>query len=293
LNGKLGQAVSYSAGRYVVAVLDAKTAAANATCDSRAAQPTFLKIKREQLIEASYFEQLKFGAGMAAESAKALLNSPKVEEYGEKVIAVVPLPTSIKNRLTPKTALLSAFTIGIALIWMTFGRVVGSTKILVMLSLIALISAVASPDILEGVRSNKSPGLILKGATRNFPSRLRDQIVHMTGYSSISERMALGLFILVLLFSGKVLLSTPSPPRPPPNMQMEQAPQMSKPHQAPQYDLEHIYKLGYDDGKSDKDMFTSLPNDLLKYNAAQEADITQDRFDDSNYQWAHDPPPPP
>ena len=70
LNGTFGQAVSFSAGRYVVALIDSTIAAAQATGNGNEAQPTFLKLKPENLTEAGNLDQLKFGASMMAQSAK-------------------------------------------------------------------------------------------------------------------------------------------------------------------------------------------------------------------------------
>lgn len=310
LNGQFGQAVSFSADRYVVALLDATTAAAAAGVGSgnnnNAQQPTFLKLKPENLTEAGTIDQLKFGVGMILESAKAYIAGPSVQEWGKRIMALLPPP--VRAKLTPDRALIGAAVVAqslLVLVYFILGRFLGFTKLFTFVSLVTLMLAVSSPDWVEGYKAKKPFKLVAKNSATNFTRRWKENMVFMTGYTNISEKMALASLVFVVVFSGKVLL-TPMPPSSLPTPQMPNNVPMSgdveinNPHRIPpprappRYDLEHIYKLGYDDAHSGKEFGTSLPEDIIKYNAAQEEPLpTHDQYDDGNFEWAYNPPPPP
>lgn len=300
LNGQFGQAVSFSSGRYVVAIIDASTAAAAAAGgDATTAQPTFLKLKPENLTEAGMLDQMKFGASMMVQSAKAYVASPYMQQWGQKIIDV--LPPSLQDKATPNLAL-SAMAIGalstLAFLWLILGKLIGFQKVFVFVSLIALLLSVSSPDYIEGFKAKKPIKLIVRSSAVNFPRRWKENLVSMTGYTNISDKMALASLVLVLMFSGKVLLTPSSPSRPQmPTMPMGDINSQSRVRAPPppQYNLEHIYKLGYDDANSGKDFGTSIPEDIIKYNAAQEALPVHDQYDNdanNDYDWVPPSPPP-
>ena len=143
LNGTFGQAVSFSAGRYVVALIDSTIAAAQATGNGNDAQPTFLKLKPENLTEAGNFDQLKFGASMMAQSAKAYIASPTMQNIGKLIID--KMPPVLQSKMTPNRALLGA-AIGcvflLYILWIILGKLFGFNKLFVFTCLIALLLAV-------------------------------------------------------------------------------------------------------------------------------------------------------
>ena len=258
-----------------------------------------LKIKPENLTEAGSFDQIKFGVGMLYQSAKAYVASPSMQEFGQNIID--RLPPSVQSKMTPNLAILAAAAIAalsaLFVLYLILGRFLGFQKIFMFVSLIALLLAVSSPDWMEGYKANKPFKLIARNAGNNFPRRWKENLVSMTGYANISDTMALASLVLVLLFSGKMLL-TSSPSSRSPHMSMNVGNnnlQRTPPPRAPQYDLEYIYKLGYDDGKEGKDFKTSLPDDIIKYNAAQEevlpAGANNGYNNDENFDWAYNPPP--
>ncbi len=298
LNGQFGQAVSFSADRYVVAVLDATTAAAAATAgggnDGNAAsrQPTFLKLKPENLTEAGNIDQLKFGARMMFESAKSYISNPEMQGWGRTIIA--KLPPTLQQRMTPNHALLAAGVAAlliIALWWTLLGNLFGFTKLFVFVSLSALLLSVSAPDWVEGYKANKPIKLIARNSAINFRRRWKDNLVNMTGYTNISDNMALASLAIVILLAGKAVL-TPSSPSVPP--QMPAVPVGGNRPTLPQYDLEHIYKLGYDDAKAGNDFRASLPDDIVKINAARGILPAHDQYDNGNdYDWPDNLPSPP
>ena len=278
LNGRFGQAVSFAGGRYVVAVINAH---------SQQDQPQFLKLKPENLEEATQFDQLKFGARMMVEYAKEFARGPKIDEYGNLVIAA--LPSSLGSKLSPKTALLGCAAISqliLLVVLKLVGRVVGVWKVFVFVSMVALVLSIAGPDIVDGMRANKPYSLIAKSAARNLGMRCKEQVAQMTGYR-ISERMALGLLLALLLFCGKALLTTTTS-RPPRSSRTSTPP-------IPHYDLEYLYKLGFDDATASKEFGASLPDDVRNYNAAVEADLAQPidqyEYEQHNYEMPYDPQP--
>lgn len=295
LNGQFGQAVSFSADRYVVAVLDATSAAAAATVaggnDGNAAsrQPTFLKLKPENLTEAGNIDQLKFGAGMMFESAKAYISNPEMQGWGRTIIA--KLPPALQQRMTPNHALLAAGVAAlsvIALWWTLLGNLFGFTKLFVFVSLSALLLSVSAPDWVEGYKANKPIKLIARNSAINFRRRWKDNLVNMTGYTNISDNMALASLAIVILLAGKAVL-TPSSPS-----VMPAVPVGGNRPTLPQYDLERIYKLGYDDAKAGNDFRAFLPDDIVKINAAQGILPAHDQYDIGNdYDWPDNLPSPP
>ncbi|KAL7501039.1 hypothetical protein ACHAWT_009194 [Skeletonema menzelii] len=288
LNGQLGQAVSFAAGRYVVAVLTAEIAATMAG-ENNAVEPSYLKLKPESLVEATNFEQLKFGAAVAFHHARLYLNSPALQQRGSYIMSLLPPP--IQAKLTPEKAVLGAAIVvllNIMLVFKLLSGWIGFTKIFVFISLIMLVSTIASPDWMDGVKAGKPLRLIAKSAAINAPTRFKQILIQLTGYRNISDRMVLGLMVAMLLWSGKILL-TPSarqlrlqPPTPNTSMQ-PRAPRL------PQYDLENIYKMGWDDAKGGKDFGTSLPDDI-KADPAEA--INKPSAYEESFDWAYDPPPP-
>lgn len=117
LNGQFGQAVSYSAGRYVVAVITAEVAATMAQ-GNNAVEPSYLKLKPENLIEATNFEQLKFGAAVAVQHVKLLMKSPYAQEKGSYLMSL--MPPSIQAKLTPEKAIIAAAIVMLLNIMLVF-----------------------------------------------------------------------------------------------------------------------------------------------------------------------------
>ena len=328
LNGQFGQAVSYSAGRYVVALIDHETAVAAVMGGTAAQQQqsTMLKLKPENLSEAGHIDQLKFGITMILQSARAYMAGPTVQGYGNTIITKL-LPTSLQSKVTPNQALLGvAIFVQLLLIglYLLVGRfiIIGFQKLFILLSFLGLLLAISSPDWIEGIKAKKPWVLIGKNVMANFIRRWKENLMKMTGYENISEKMALGLLVMLVLFTGKVLMTTSSSSssttlsRPPLSSPMSMGDGYNNnnnkgPSRVPNqyHDLKHIYKLGFEDATSGKEFGTSLPEDILKNNnaaAQQEGQALDDDDDDDNMgiippytettynnDWSTTPPPPP
>lgn len=276
LNGQLGQAVSFAAGRYVVAVLTAEIAATMAG-GNNAVEPSYLKLKPESLVEATNFEQLKFGAAVAFHHARLYLQSAALQERGSYIMSLLPPP--LQAKLTPETAILGAVIVvllNIVLVFKLLSGWIGFTKIFVFLSLVVLVSTITSPDWMEGVKAGKSLRLIAKSAAINAPIRFKQILIQLTGYRNISDKMALGLMLVMLLWSGKILLTPSARPArlQPPTPNGDVQPRVPR---IPQYDLENIYKMGWDDAKQGNDFGKSF-NKPSVY--------------DESFDWEYNPPPP-
>ena len=289
LNSLFGQAVSYSAGRYVVAIITAEIAATMAG-GNNAAEPSYLKLKPENLIEATNFEQLKFGAAVAFHHVQLLLKSQAFQQRGSYIMSL--LPSSIQAKLTPEKAVMGAaivILLNIMLVLKFLSRWIGVTKFFVFFSLIALVLTISAPDWTQGVKEGKPLKLIAKSALSNSPKRFKQLLIEMTG-RNISDKVALFLLIAILLWIGKTLLTPLARPArqypPMPNGGMQQ-----RAHRDPQYNLEQIYKLGWDDARAGKDFGISLTEDILKDTTAEEYN-RKPRYQES-FDWAYDPLPPP
>ena len=102
LNNQFGQAISYSAGRYVVAVLDggAATVTGAAATTTTNSNGTFVKLKPENLIEATNIDQLRFGITMIYTTCKAYItNTEYHKHYGSLIITKLKIPSSIQKKL--------------------------------------------------------------------------------------------------------------------------------------------------------------------------------------------------
>lgn len=271
----------------MVAILTAEIAATTMAGGNNAVEPSYLKLKPESLVEATNFEQLKFGAAVVFHHVRLFMNSAALQEYGSYIMSL--LPPNLQSKLTPEKAIWGAAIVvllNVMLVFKLLSGWIGFTKIFVFISLIILVSTITSPDWIEGVKAGKPLKLIAKSAAINAPTRFKQILIQMTGYRNISDRMVLGLMVAMLLWSGKILL-TPSarpvrmqPPTPNGNMQ-PRAPRI------PQYDLENIYKMGWDDAKGGKEFGTSLPEDIKADPVGAKPSAYEESFD-----WAYDPPPP-
>ncbi|KAL7517092.1 hypothetical protein ACHAWX_002047 [Stephanocyclus meneghinianus] len=110
--------------------------------------------------------------------------------------------------------------------------------------------------------------------------------VQTTG-RNVSNGVALGSLILVMLSTAKILF-TPVGRREPIRLNY-----LMTARQGQKYDLEFIYKLGYDDGKSGEAFGSSLPEDVILTGNPSRMQQTQRRMDDSSLDWEDYNPSPP
>jgi hypothetical protein len=310
LNNQFGQAISYSAGRYVVAVLDggaATVTGAATTTTTTNANGTFVKLKPENLIEATNIDQLRFGITMIYTTCKAYItNTEYHKHYGSLIITKLKIPSSIqkKLKLTPTIALLITCIIVSCLIitcTIILGNLLGSYhRLFILTSLVVLFIIITSPDWTAGYKSNKPIGHICKTCITNFHHRWKDNLINITGYNNtfITNNVAWAVLFIVLLVAGKSLL-TPTPTTAPSSPQllhnMPQQQQLSS-----IVDIEYIYKLGYDDAKAGNEYQSSLLKDIVLQQHQQAATRRLGTDEDEEMDQYHTynandwrPPPPP
>ncbi len=301
LNGCFAQAVSFSSDRYVIALVDATTAAAAARSGGSSIQPTFLRLKLENLTRATQLDQFKFGAMTAFEAAKMYLNDPSVQSF-----VTSNLPAALKTRLTPQQAIVCALAVmmlALFAVWKIVANVVGFTKLFMVASLLGLVLTVSMPDWSEAIKQGKPLKLTIQRAAANFTTRWKENLISITGRSNVSDTLAKASLLVILLWSGKVIL-TPSPAQyntPPVNveqsMPFSQNSLMVSPNKI---NVEQIYKLGFDDARSGREFGFSLHESIASPIAAQgerfhrqENNQPEEYLEDPNLDWAYNPPPPP
>jgi len=324
LNNQFGQAISYSAGRYVVAVLDGATvAAAAATTNNTTSNNngTFVKLKPENLIEATNIDQLRFGLNMIYTTCKAYITNVELHNYYGSLIITKLIPIAIQQKLavSPQNVLFITCGIVLSLIILCsiiLGNLLGSYhRLFILASLVVLFITITSPDWTAGYGSNEPIDRICKTCITNFHQRWKDNLINITGYTYITNNVAWAVLFGVLLVAGKSLLA-PTTSNTAPSLSSssslyggQDGPQLKQQQQQQQHrqsiDIEYFYKLGYDDAKAGNDYQTSLPKDILSsqhFNpvtrsletpADDDMEEGVDQYYDNDYNTNWRPPPPP
>lgn len=269
LNGQCAQVLNYNQERqrYTIAI----------TLPS-ARGHTALSFKAENLVRATMMEKMKFRVSQARRRMEETSNDPQIREMLRRSY------TSVQSRL-PAVVKPEYLAYAFLLLLFLATRTFGFSKTVLFFSLISMPIAVAAPDLGD-----------VKVAARNFPRRLRETVVQTTGYSRISERVAMGGFILLFLFSTKILLTTPlarksGDGKAVPAMSQTIKTSSSAPVEA--LTIDTIYKLGFQDALDGKVYGTSLPDvdseeysDLASFNQA----APTGQGDSDDIKWQYNPP---
>lgn len=254
LNGSFCQALEFANGRYTVVLLDANHAAASIVNSAATApQPQYVKVQPSSLAKASQIDQVKLSALVAWETAKLYANHENVATIGRRLT-----PAPLRERVTP-TQTLAGLAVIFCLGLLFLGYLIGFSKLMMAFSTLALLLMISSPDWTRGIKENKPIKLVVQQSVMNLGTRWKEMLKHSTGYD-ISYNMAVGSMILVLLWTGKTLFT---PTNRGAFMHGRDTAALST---KPTYDLEFIYKLGYDDGKSGDVFGASLPADVVGSN---------------------------
>ena len=271
LNGLVCVALQYNAGtsRYLVQLLPGQASnaprpgeAAGAAAAARAAggspAAAALSFKPENLVRASAMDKVKAQATFAMHEAKRFMNSPDTKEKMRRMY------TSIDQRLPPQVKPEHA-GIGALIVLFIIVRIVGFSKIVLLTSLVMMLGMILMPDLQAGITD---PSVL---ASR-FPDRLRNNIAQATGYTNLTKKQSMIGFGLFMLFALKLLTTPASSAVPPPPAASRSAPTStfdpivgdtagikSPPSPRASFDVEEIYKLGFEDAKNGKDFGSSLP----------------------------------
>lgn len=297
LNGLVCVALQYNAqtGRYVVQMLPgqasnaprpgeaagAAAAGRAAAGGSAAAAAVGLSFKPENLQTASIVDKVKAQATFAMHEAKRFLNSPDTKEKMRR------LYTSLDQRLPPQVKP-EYVGIGALIVLFIVVRIVGFTKLVLLTSLVLMLGMILMPDIQAGITD---PSIL---ASR-FPDRLRDNVAQATGYTSLSKKQAMLGFGIFILFTVKLLATPTASAVPPPasaattfDPVVGDAGAKSPPLPSKAFDVEEIYKLGFEDAKDGKDFGASLPK-TTGPSAPRGTSAADTSFDDLP---PYHPPPP-
>mmetsp|Transcript_2514 Transcript_2514/g.4449 ORF Transcript_2514/g.4449 Transcript_2514/m.4449 type:complete len:424 (-) Transcript_2514:265-1536(-) len=272
VNGSVGVVLSYSRerGRYNVSLLPGQSSASTAAGNAAAARAAggagqsvgpVLSLKPENLIKATAMDKAKAQALAAVQQLKAMAADPRVREEMRRAY------TSVQARL-PRGVKPEHAGAAVAVLWWLSVWMFGFSKTIMVTSMAGLILSVCLQDILAGLDS--------RTIARNFPNRWKEAVVQATGFSRITEKQALAGFVIVMLVSAKVVM-TPTPTRAPkappaaaasvPTATGDGAslpPDLPGEHgrglNVPKFDVEAIYKMGFDDAKAGKEFGTSMPD---------------------------------
>lgn len=154
----------------------------------------------------------------------------------------------VESLLPPNVKIQHAFG-GVLFMLLAVIYFIGFAKLFMLFSLLAMVGVVALPDIM----AKKDPKTIAK----NFPARWKEAITQNTGYRP-SQKMATGILIGLLLFSGKVLL-TPTARKPAKKVHDTNTFTASRADAGTSFTLEEIYKMGFEDASNEKIYGESLP----------------------------------
>ena len=278
LNGHLGQVHSYKADRqrYTVQLASISPAAlaAAARAGQSAPQAQTFDFKAQNLVAATFVDKMNSKLLTMKSLFHTLIADPVIREQVQR--AYIKFQSQLPPGVKPEY-------VGVALLILTFLliRMMGMSKFFMLFSLIAMMLVVSMPDIAAGADA--------KTCLKNFPVRWRETLVQSTGFSNISEKVALISLGVVILVSCKILLTPTSTGREPAltsssssSSSWKASPELWKGFESAQ----DIYQLGFEDAKSGKDFGASLPGD---------ADTVKLSFGTSTLDdWdSYEPTPPP
>ena len=254
MNGQLGVVVQYNEerGRYLVHLANTQQTIA---------------LKPENLVLGNMIDQAK---------AQYLLLSkdPRVRQEIQKYYLLVQskLPSGVR----PEYA-----AIGLGLLIFSGMLVIGFTRVLMMISMILLVGFIVGPDVFVGGRVN----LNWKTIAANFPGRCRvllDQTLPMAR-GKISDNVAAGIIVILLLFSGRAIFMPRSsggvPSIPPTAIPAKNT-----------VSVHAAYKLGFDDASLGKDFGSSLPESAPALSASSIYDDNLPPLDRDSDFFTYAPP---
>jgi len=282
LNDSFGIVHSYNTdrSRYLVSLISND----NPTTPSN--NQSAISLKPENIQKASFIEKTKIQTKLVYNGIKQQISDPRVQAELRRHYSTA------QSRLGFKPEYL---VYGFVVAFFLFVRLFGFSKVIMATSFTLLVAGVSAPDWYVGRCDFKSTMI-------NFPGRWRDAIVEASGFQNISTKMALGIFVVLTLFTGKVLIFTPSASPPPPpkyNPASNTATSTSSKYESSNTQqttrtiqlLEEMYKSGFEDATNEKPFGASLPDNLqaLVTDKIPSPPNLDTEYDDIDYY----PPPPP
>jgi len=287
LNDLIGQVISYNSSRdrYNIQL---------------PTQPTPISLKATNLSAPSIPERAKYHVQDAKMKLDEMKNNPVVKELAKRVYTSFEdqLPSSIQ----PKQAL-----VGLALAMAFLVFKIGFTKVFMVVSLLSIVPAVCIPDLLGSSRYEN----VFHVIRRKFPFRFRESLVQMTGYSKLTNKMAMGIYIAICLLCGKIIITPTTPTTAPTSGQATTAPEtipgsiiddermpngnVPRMSEGKVWTMDQVYKMGFDDASNDEIYGTSLPPNYesMTFSSDTVPSRPQSRYLDEDMYIPPPPPPPP
>mmetsp|Transcript_3378 Transcript_3378/g.4999 ORF Transcript_3378/g.4999 Transcript_3378/m.4999 type:complete len:314 (-) Transcript_3378:1375-2316(-) len=258
-NGDVGLCLSFSEERNRYSVkLDAAT----------------ISVKGENLLVANVVEKAKYGIRDSLKIAQQLFNDPYLRQQVRQ--AYTTAASMLPTYLPPERLALLLALLVILLI-----RSIGFLKSFVIFSLVMLPVSVSLKDIFQDINIIRKPMVLIK----RFPLNMKNSIVEATGFSGVSEKMALAIFGFFFVLALQMLLT------PAEQSKLSAGSSMHPPTDLKEQ-LRELYKLGFEDGTHGKDYGSALTGGILedysssiggtmKYSGKHEAE---------SFDWSHEPP---
>lgn len=207
---------------------------------------TVIAVKGENLLVATTVDKMKYRLREVRWQSQQILNDPNVRRQARQ--AYLSVSAKLPSYLPPERLALVLLLLAVLMI-----RIIGLFKSFVLFSLLMLPISVSLKDVLQNPNIIKNPKLLLQ----RFPANLKTAIAEATGYTGISETMAVAGTVLFVGMAVKALLA--------PTVVGYSIPGRDSLVGLDLKDqLREIYKLGFDDGARGKDYGTSLGQDSLE-----------------------------
>jgi hypothetical protein len=231
---------------------------------------TVIAVKSENLLLANTVDKVKYRVREAKWQSQQIVNDPNVRRQAHQ--AYMTVASMLPSYLPPERLAVVLLILSVLII-----RTIGLFKSLILFSLLMLPVSVSLKDIMQNPSIIRNP----KHLIRRFPTNLKNALAEATGYTGISETMAVAGTALFVGMAVKVLLAP--------------AVENSVPNQRPlgpdvQDQLREIYKLGFEDGARGKDYGTSFGHTTLEdYVSMIGTSFTGKPVE--NFDWSNTSPP--
>ena len=241
---------------------------------------TIVSIKGENLVLANTMEKFKYRMQEMKLKTQQVYHDPNVRRQVRHVY--MAMASKLPPYLPPERLALLLLVLTVGSI-----RLIGFSKSIMLFSILTLPVVVSLNDIVNNGVTD--PVLLMK----RFPTNWRDAIVQATGYTGLSENMAMAGLAIFVAMSVKILLTAASNP-------IATAPSTPVvPDLKSQ--LQELYKLGFQDATGGKVYGTSFTDKILEDFASSKGVATPYRgssvksatspFTGDNIDWASAPLP--
>jgi hypothetical protein len=150
-------------------------------------------------------------------------------------------------------------------------RILGLTKTIMIFSLLSITVMISLEDIMHALTQQGqtvSAAALFKTAVGNFPMRWRHVVAQALGWPTISRRLALALWFVLILTMGRLLLVKNPKQGSQRYSKIEHNSLGTIPNVASTtgtLSLQEIYKMGFDDATQTLEFGSSLPKDIDNY----------------------------